>query len=335
VAVDSARADKSGHYVLEGYTGIPDFFILYFDENQYINLILHPGDNVLVQTDANTFDHQYFVEGSMDSRLVQKLVSRQSLTLRQITDISSEYESSKGSPDFEQISTRIDSTYDSLVSAHRSFSLDLIRENPGSLAALMALYQQLGRNTAVFDEEKDFAVYEMVDSSLAALYPTSEAVKDLNRKVTEIRESMAVAVGSTAPEIAMADTSGNAITLSSLRGKYVLLYFWASWSPESVDQNKILTTAYKTYSQQDLEYYQVSLDRTRASWVNCILEQSPEGVQVSDLKYWDSPVVVTYRITEIPQAYLLDREGKIISKGFEADAFADIFSGLQESGTGN
>lgn len=333
VEVDSALPDRSGRYVLEGYTEIPDFFIVYFDENQYINLILRPGDDVQVQADAITLDSQYFVEGSMDSRLVQKLISRQVLTLRQITEISTEYENSRGSANFGQVQARIDSTYDRLVAEHRMFSLDLIRENPGSLATLMTLYQQLGRNIAVFDEQKDYAVYQMVDSSLSALYPTSEAVKDLDRKVIEIRESMAVAVGSTAPDIAMADSTGSTVTLSSLRGKFVLLYFWASWSPESIEQNKVLASLYERYSLQELEYYQVSLDRTRESWINGLQEQHSPGIQVSDLGYWDSPVVETYRISEIPQTYLLDKEGKIIDKGFEASEFAGIFSDFLENGS--
>ena len=119
---------------------------------------------------------------------------------------------------FNSITMEIDSIYNQTFAEHKRFSIDLITENPGSLAALMALYQQLGRNTPVFDYKKDFSVYEMVDSSLAGLYPNSEAVIDLNRKVSELRDLLKLEVGSVAPEIALPDSTGKIITLSSLRG---------------------------------------------------------------------------------------------------------------------
>ena len=93
-----------------------------------------------------------------------------------------------------------------------NFPSDLITENPGFPGRLMALYQQLGRNAPVFDYKKDFRYYEMVDSNLAALYPNSEAVIDLNRKVTELRDLLRLEIGSVAPEIALPDSTGKVIS---------------------------------------------------------------------------------------------------------------------------
>ena len=89
----------------------------------------------------------------------------QTRTLEKITEISNEYESRKGEPGFEKTRIRIDSTYKQIVEEHRDFSKTLIEENPGSLAGLMALYQQLGRDIPVFDHNTDFRYYEMVDSA--------------------------------------------------------------------------------------------------------------------------------------------------------------------------
>ncbi len=318
VKIDSALPGKSGTYSLKGYAQIPDFFILFFQPDQYINLIIHPGDQISITGDPTAFDRQYFVEGSKDSRLVQKMVSRQAVTLREITELSIEYENSRYSPDFEAIKARIDSTYDHIVDTHRKFSMELIEENPESLAGLMVLYQQLGRNIPVFDYKEDFDYYEMVDSNLTARYPNSEAVKDLNRRVTEIRQQLRIDTGSYAPDIILPDTTGRPVALSDLKGNVVLLCFYASWSPESVRQNGILSELYANHTGDSLEYYQVSLDRTKDSWLRYLREEKPEGIQVSDLQYWDSPVVETYMLEEMPQIYLLDKDGRIVDKGFTA-----------------
>ncbi|MBP1667436.1 MAG: hypothetical protein H6Q23_2296, partial [Bacteroidetes bacterium] len=157
-----------------------------------------------------------------------------------ITEISEEYENSAGSPDFEITKKRIDSTYAKVVEDHRQFSIQLITENPGSLVSLMALYQQLGRRTTVFDYKRDFKYFAMVDSNLSALYPRSEAVIDLNHRIADLRNVLRLETGAKAPDMILPDSTGNEITLSSLEGHNVLLVFWASWSEESNSEMKAI-----------------------------------------------------------------------------------------------
>ena len=329
VAVDSAVPDKSGKCKLEGFTAQPDFYIIYQQPRRYINLIIHPGDRFKVITSNASFDLNYLVEGSKDSRLIQKMVNMQNRTLAKITEVSNEYENSKGSRDFDRIKARVDSTYDRIVAEHREFSIKLIEENPRSLAGLMALYQQLGRNTPVFDYKKDFRYYAKVDSSLAPLYPQSEAVIDLNRKVTELRDVLRLEAGSAAPDIALPDPQGRIVSLSSLRGKNVLLIFWASWSSQSLSELRKLAAVYPKSAGSDLEYYQVSLDRTRESWLKIIDENSIPGIQVSDLKYWDSPVVALYHIQQLPVVYLIDRKGVIAGRNISADELPGLLEKIR------
>ena len=326
VLVDSAMPDKSGKYTLEGYTNQPDFYIVYHLPKNYINLIIHPGDKFRVITDAASFDVDYLVEGSKDSRLIQKMVNMQARTLAQITELSNEFENSRGAKDFDKIKARIDKAYDRVFMEHKNFSVQLIRENPGSLAGLMALYQQLGRSTPVFDYKKDFKYYEMVDSNLSALFPRSEAVIDLNRKVTELRELLRLETGSPAPDISLPDPQGKIISLSSLKGEKVLLVFWASWSSQSLAEIRKLNTLYPKMAGSDLDYFQVSLDRTRDSWLKIIDQKDMQGLHVSDLKYWDSPVVALYHIEELPVIYLIDKQGIILGRNLTADELPGILN---------
>jgi peroxiredoxin len=315
--VDSAKISDKGAFVLEGFTNQPDFYILYVHKNQYINLIIHPWDKIRVSTAAENFDRNYFIEGSKDSRLILKLVSRQSQTLDRIAELSNEYENSLGQPDLPQIKIRIDSLYDIVFREHKQYSINFIRENKESLATLMALYQQLGRQSPVFDYKKDFEYFARVDSALCIRYPVSEAVKDLNKKVTQIRELLKVEIGSVAPPLTLPDINGKPVALSGLKGKLVLINFWASWSDASVAENKLLSGLYDKYHAKGFEVVQVSLDRSRESWLLAVQSEKTGWINVSDLAYWDSPVVKLYRIENLPSNYLIDPKGIIIAKNIK------------------
>jgi peroxiredoxin len=312
--VDSAIIDNNGKFKLKGFTLQPNFYILFINKTQYINLLINPGDKIKVLTGVDNFNRDYFIEGSKDSRLILKLVTQQARTLDRITELSIEYEDNLNNPEFPAIKARIDSIYEKIVNEHKKFSIEFIRENTGSLVSLMALYQQLGRKEPVFDSKKDFRYFEMVDSALFVKYPNSEAVIDLNRKVTEIRESLKVEVGKPAPALSLSDINGKPVSLSSLRGKVVLLSFWALWSDASLQETKYLHDIYKKFEPKGFEIYQVSLDRTRNSWLQAIDSLKPSWIQVSDLAYWDSQAVKAYRIERLPANFLIDRKGIIIGK---------------------
>jgi peroxiredoxin len=324
--IDSVMPAKSGIYQFEKRVSQPDFYIVYRQPRHYINLILHPGDDFRVITDESSFEYNYLVEGSKDSRLIQKLVTKQAKTLESITSISNQYESILGKPGFEKAKARIDSAYKQVVEEHRDCSKKLIEDNPGSLASLMALYQQLGRNIPVFSYKDDFLYYELVDTSLARLYPNSEAVKDLDRKISNLKNILRLEIGSAAPAISMPDPDGNIVNINQLKGKPVLLAFWASWSSESCSAIREASLLYRTYAEKGLEYYFVSLDRTKDSWTESIQNEKAAGIQVSDLKYWDSPVVQQYQITHLPVLYLLDADGIIIARNFKAGDLREILS---------
>jgi peroxiredoxin len=326
VQVDSAVTDKSGIYILEGYTEQPDFYIMYIRPQHYINLIINPGDDFRVRADVSGFENNYLVEGSKDSRLIQKMVSMQAKTLVKITEISTAYENGVGQPGFEKLKLHIDSTYKTIVEEHRNFSIRLIEENPHSLASLMALYQQLGKDIPVFDYKTDFGYYQRVDSNLAALYPKSEAVRDLDRKVNELKNLIHLEKGSQAPVIALPDIQGKTQSLREYRGKYVLLVFWASWSSQSCEAVKKIIPVYDEFKDKGLDLYMVSLDRSGDSWKNRMTELHVAGTQVSDLKYWDSPVVDAYKINQLPVLYLLDKEGRILNKDFGPDDLKNILN---------
>lgn len=314
IPVDSAKINDKGEFTLKGRTDIPAFYLLKVKNSRGIHLIINSYDKIKIFINSENFDLDYVIEGSSESKRVSKLIAEQNKALLKITELSNKFESVRNKPDFLKERAKIDSVYSVIIKEHKKFSTDYILENTCSFAGLLALYQQLGAREPVFDIVADFKLFERVDSCLTSLYPSSDAVKNLNKKVVETREYLKIAQGATAPEIALTDTTGRTVSLHSLKAKYVLLNFWASWCTECRKDNAFMQQMYKKYKDKGFEIYQVSLDKTTESWKQGVKEDKIPWINVSDLKYWNSEAVKTYYIKEIPLFMLINPDGKIIEK---------------------
>ena len=120
-------------------------------------------------------------------------------------------------------------------------------------------------------------------------------------------------IGMPAPEITMADTSGKQFSLSSLKGKYVLVDFWASWCAPCRGENPNVVANYNKYKNKNFAILGVSLDEDRASWLKAIKKDNLSWKHISDLKGWNSAAVSKYGFDAIPYNVLLNPEGKIIA----------------------
>ncbi len=327
--IDSAIIDESGNFNFSGKIEGPNFYMIEKDQQNYLTLILNPGEKVTVSGDANNLLKDYDVKGSEDSELLRDFTGELMASIEELTELSKVYQDSIQSPNLSEIMRNLNEKSDVIIKEMRDYTISFIEENPSSLASLMALYQQLAPRQYILSPESDLKYYQLVDSTLYSLYPESDPVKTLHSHVADLKArnqpvesgNNLISVGSLPPEIALPSPKGDTIKLSSTRGKVVLLDFWAAWCSPCRMENPNLVSNYKKYHSQGFEIFQVSLDKTKENWMAGIKDDHlQDWIHVSDLKFWQSSVVPLYKIQGIPASFLLDKEGKVIATNLRGNA---------------
>ena len=159
-------------------------------------------------------------------------------------------------------------------------------------------------------------LYDTVFNTLHREYPKDRYIQS---HYEELRTMRMLAVGVEAPDFTLPDTNGVIVSLKDLRGKVVVVDFWASWCRPCRMENPNMVKLYQKYHEKGLEILGVSLDGDRESWMKAIHQDGLYWTQVSDLKRWNCAAARQYNVTGIPFTLLLDKEGKIVAKGLRGD----------------
>jgi peroxiredoxin len=213
--------------------------------------------------------------------------------------------------------------------ANNSFKKYLMAYMDSSSDPILALFT-LGYFRSFYHSD-DPSKLENSVNGIATRFPKNETVDAMVTQFNlELAQYKATPhVGDIAPNISLPDTTGITLSLSSLRGQYVLVDFWASWCGPCRNENPNVVKAFNKYKDKNFTVYSVSLDKDKQDWENAIIADKLTWHHVSDLKSWDSPVVTLYGFNAIPTNTLIDPQGKIIATDLRGDdlenKLAEIF----------
>jgi hypothetical protein len=323
VLVDSLEIGKGGRFSVTARIEEPGLFVLRYSKSKLINLLLFPGEEVSLKTTAADFGADYSLQGSVESENVRTLVMKMRSTrtiLDSLINVASSIED-PGSPQMDLVR----SAYAQAIINQKRFTIRYLVEHMHSLSSIYALYQKYDEKTMVLGDETDLQYFKTLADSLEVSFPGSSLTSSLradvlqkesdfeqDKKISSLMEMAGDPSG--VLDLSIPDREGREISLSSLKGKVVLMVFWASGNGESIDALLRLRSTYEKYHSKGFEIYAISLDNNRLSWLNSMDFNEFGWINVCELSYPDSRAMQIYNVTSLPFNYLLNREGDLVAK---------------------
>jgi len=305
INLDSTYLAKDGKFVLKGKSTETDLFFLADKDNVFvISIFIDPANKITVSGSATDYNN-IKIEGSKTQMFYNQYLSMIALFQEEQDNIEQNFnnylqDTALSEEVFQKIKEGLIAEYEKLEAAIEATTIDFIRLNPNSIVAAYLAYRNVNMLETSAEIEQQL---QLLDSTMDNKFTI--LAKGMLERVKQTE------VGSVLVNIELPDAEGKLISLSSLRGKYVLVDFWATWCSPCVREIPNLKKIYQKYHEKGFEIYSISLDYSNEAWLNGIVLYELDWITVTDLM--GSPTAKQMAIKYIPHTFLLDPDGVIVA----------------------
>ncbi len=312
ISLDSAKlTGNSGSFSLKGSGKSQAIYELVFGENIVVPVI-NDVSEIKVDVDLGKRDDYYTVLGSEASRKLLGLISGFGKKSYQVERSFAVLDSMKRSNAPDSVLIAYTMEKNKAIQDLNNYLRNFIQTSSNPTLSVLALSWS-SSSLSRTDFEKEL-------NSLQTKYPDNNVLQGMKKSFDLQQAEMTKRLeangwtGKKVPELALPDTQGKSISLSSFRGKYLLVDFWASWCSPCRQENPNVVRAYQEFKNKNFTILGVSLDKEKDPWIEAIQQDKLEWTQVSDLKYWNSKAVELFKFEGIPFNLLIDPDGKVIAQ---------------------
>lgn len=327
VKIDSNIADEMGKYNLQGQGVGFKFYSIGNTVNNVAALLLKGGEKINLNSDLNQMSISAEATGSEDTKIMHTFSFKQKIFF----DTMQSYKQEIEALDYEESAKReiIIQKAEKVKEDFKVFKYNFINKNLHSPAVYMAAselydivneidYLKLIEKT-MFEHMNGSPFHNAVSQKIAQANQAISNAARIEQMVADQKSAFAnagISIGNKAPDLNFPNPSGKNIALSSLKGKIVLLDFWASWCRPCRAENPNVVRLYKQYKDKGFTIYSYSLDKDAENWKAAIQQDGLTWpYHTSDLKGWQAAGSALYNVRSIPQTFLIGRDGNIIDIG--------------------
>ncbi|MFI5188391.1 MAG: redoxin domain-containing protein [Chitinophagales bacterium] len=320
IIADSSIISGDGSYHLKTNASEESLFSLSLKSQPYpFAYIINDASKIIVNADTKN-QNDYEVKGSAASKSLKEFSISASGKWTELYWLGREMDSLKKSGASDSSLLSLNNKGESQLKEVQNYVSGFIKNSDDPITSVWAL----GSYSQLFSMND----YQALLNGLVKRFPNHSgiaAIKEMNDRQMELskqkiqQQQGADWVNKQAPELSLPDINGNEIKLSSFKGKYVLVDFWASWCMPCRQENPNVVKVYNKYKDKNFTILGVSLDREKDDWINAIQKDKLSWTQVSDLHEWNSLAVSAFGFDGIPFNVLVAPDGKIIAESLRGD----------------